>query len=68
MDVDVSGVAWRKSLRSVGNGACVEVAPANGSIIVRDSVDRSGPVIRYSAQTWHAFLANAKTGTFDVHR
>jgi hypothetical protein len=68
MDVDVSGAAWRKSLRSVGNGACVEVAPANGFIVVRDSIDRAGPVILYSAPTWHAFLAEAKTGTFDANR
>jgi hypothetical protein len=68
MDVDVSGGSWRKSLRSVGNGACVEVASASESIMVRDSVDRAGLVIRYSAQTWDAFLAEAKTGTFDVLR
>jgi len=63
MDVDVSGAAWRKSLWSVGNGACVEVAPVNGYIVVRDTTDRSGPVIRYSAQTWRTFLADAKAGT-----
>ena len=68
MDFDVSDAAWRKSLLSVGNGECVEVAPVNGSIVVRDTVDRSGPVIRYSAQTWRAFLADAKMGTFDVFR
>lgn len=68
MDVDASGVAWRKSLRSVGNGACVEVAPVNGSIVVRDTVDRSGPAIRYSTQIWRAFLTDAKAGAFDVFR
>jgi Domain of unknown function (DUF397) len=68
MDVDASGAAWRKSLRSVGNGACVEVAPVNGSIVVRDTVDRSGSVIRYSTQIWRAFLTDAKAGEFDVFR
>jgi hypothetical protein len=68
MDVDVSGAAWRKSRRSVGNGACVEVAPANGSVVVRDTVDRSGSVIRYSAQAWQAFVADTKLGTFNVNR
>ena len=58
--------AWRKSQRSIANGACVEVAPVSGAIAVRDSVDPAGPVVRYSAQTWQAFIAHAKTGTFDV--
>jgi hypothetical protein len=67
--VDVPGTpAWRKSQRSIANGACVEVAPVSGVIAVRDSVDPAGPVVRYSAQTWQAFIAHAKTGTFDVRR
>jgi Domain of unknown function (DUF397) len=64
--VDVSGaLAWRKSARSVANGACVEVAPATGTIVVRDSVNPAGARISYSTRTWQAFLADAKTGTFD---
>jgi len=66
--LQLPGAAWRKALRSIANGACVEVASASGSIIVRDSVNRSGLVIRYSTETWQAFLAHAKTGTFDVSR
>jgi len=68
VDVDTHDATWRKSLRSVSNGACVEVAPTMASVIVRDSVDPSGPVIRYSAGTWRAFIADAKTGTFDAFR
>jgi Domain of unknown function (DUF397) len=64
--VDVPGaLPWRKSARSVANGACVEVAPATGTIVVRDSVNPAGAMISYSTQTWRAFLADAKTGTFD---
>ena len=64
--VDVSGaLAWRKSARSVANGACVEVAPGTGTIVVRDSVNPAGAMIGYSTRTWQAFLADAKTGTFD---
>jgi len=59
---------WRKSRRSIGNGACVEIAPASGAVAVRDSTNCVGPVLRYSAPTWHAFIADAKNGTFDVVR
>jgi hypothetical protein len=64
--VDVPGaLAWRKSARSISNGACVEVAPATGTIVVRDSVNPAGAMISYSTETWQAFLADAKMGTFD---
>jgi len=57
---------WRKSRRSVANGACVEVAAAPEGIIVRDSVNQAGATLRYSSRTWQTFLAQAKTGKFDV--
>ncbi|HEY0935020.1 MAG TPA: DUF397 domain-containing protein [Trebonia sp.] len=64
--MDVPGVLpWRKSTRSVADGACVEVAPATGTIVVRDSVNPAGAMISYSTRTWQAFLADAKAGTFD---
>jgi hypothetical protein len=56
---------WRKATRSVGNGACVEVAPAGRHILVRDSQDQGGPVVPYAGTTWRAFLARAKAGQFD---
>ncbi len=59
---------WRKSSFSVGNGACVEIAPAAGSVLVRDTTDRVGPVLRYSAQAWRAFIVGAKHGGHDTDR
>jgi hypothetical protein len=52
---------WRKARRSAGNGACVEVAPANGYILIRDSKDQEGPVLRYPGCSWRRFLADVRT-------
>jgi len=60
-----SELAWRKALRSTGNGACVEVAPAGGLIAVRDSKDPDGPILRYTQAEWDAFLHGVKHGEFD---
>ncbi len=67
-EMPINQAQWRKSRRSVGNGACVEIAPAPGSVVVRDSTDRVGPVLRYSARAWHTFIADTKIGNFDVVR
>jgi hypothetical protein len=61
-------VQWRKASRSVGNGACVEVGPEPAAIMVRDSTDRVGPMLRYSTEAWHAFITDTKTGHFDAVR
>jgi hypothetical protein len=66
--IDSEVTQWRKALRSIGNGDCVEIAPVSGTIAVRDSKDPAGPVLRYSADAWKAFLSEAGRGGFDrVH-
>jgi hypothetical protein len=67
-DVDAPGGSWRKSRRSVNNGACVEIASARTAIMVRDSVDPTGATIRCSAKAWQAFIANTKTSTRGILR
>jgi len=65
MDVEVPAVNWRKAGRSVGNGACVEVASASARVLVRDSVNPSGSAIAYAPEAWQAFIGSTKTGGFD---
>ncbi|HJZ03549.1 MAG TPA: DUF397 domain-containing protein [Streptosporangiaceae bacterium] len=67
-NLEISGLQWRKARRSANNGACVELAPAGGQILIRDSKDQNGPVIDFSEYSWRLFLAAAKTGHFDPER
>jgi hypothetical protein len=66
--LEVGDLRWRTARRSAGNGACVEVAPAPGSILVRDSKDQDGPLLPYSEGSWRTFLVAAKSGQFDLER
>ena len=51
---------WRKSSYSGSNGGeCVEVATA-GAVLVRDTADRSGPELRFTAEAWRAFTATIR--------
>ncbi|SCL15763.1 DUF397 domain-containing protein [Micromonospora inyonensis] len=63
---ELGEVAWHVSTRSGnGGGNCVEAGPVlDGSrrVAVRDSKDRSGPVLVYSATAWTAFVAGLRAG------
>jgi hypothetical protein len=51
---------WRKSSYSSGSGgACVEVADADG-VAVRDTTNRDGGTITFSAAAWAAFTASLR--------
>jgi hypothetical protein len=62
--VDLSLAMWRKSTRSGGNGACVEVAFVGGVVAVRDSKDRGGPVHVFPPREWDAFVGGLLNGEF----
>lgn len=59
-------VHWWKSTRSNDNFECVEVADlAPGVRGVRDSKDRSGPILDVPAGQFAALLAAIQAGQFD---
>ncbi|MBF9135227.1 DUF397 domain-containing protein [Plantactinospora sp. S1510] len=53
---------WRKSTRSQ-DGNCVEFRDAvNGvNVQIRDTKDRTGPVLTFSATAWKAFVRGGAT-------
>lgn len=57
---------WRKAKRSMNNGNCAEVAGQAKLVVVRDSQDPSGPVMRYPDTSWRSFLAAVRQGGFDA--
>ena len=62
--MDLSKTQWRKSRRSNDTGACVEVAaPLPGIVVIRDSKNPDGPVLRLTRTEWSAFLASVRDGT-----
>ena len=49
----VEAADWRTPAASMADGNCVEVA---SGVAVRDTKDREGPVLKFSAAAWRAFL------------
>ena len=60
-DFGAQRIAWRKSTAS-NSGACVEVAVIDGSVLVRDSMNQTGPILRLSPTGWDTLLARARVG------
>jgi hypothetical protein len=61
---------WRKARRSMNHGACAEVATGatgtRGIIVMRDSKDPEGPVLRYTGSAWQSFVAAVKGRNFSA--
>lgn len=66
--IEITGLSWKKSSYSNGTGGdCVEVAELpDGGRLVRDTKDSGrGPVLRFTASEWRAFVLGTKDGEFD---
>lgn len=56
---------WFKSSYSDGASNCVEVAFAgDGTVGLRDSKDRKGPVLEFNPDEWAAFIKGVQSGEF----
>jgi Domain of unknown function (DUF397) len=63
-----TALRWRKSSFSV-SGDCVEVASDGTNVFVRDSKDRDGQILSFSASAWRCFLTTIREGdTFDLEQ
>jgi Domain of unknown function (DUF397) len=52
---------WRKSSYSGGQGGnCVEVGASAPIVAVRDTKDREGPSLAFSAEAWRTFACSLK--------
>jgi hypothetical protein len=61
-----STLAWRTSSASGGSGECVEVAPWGSSVLIRDSQDRSGPILIVNVAQWLGLLERARNGDISL--
>jgi hypothetical protein len=52
---------WRKSSYSGANGgSCIETASGDGVILVRDTTNRDGGMLGFTAEAWQAFADSLK--------
>jgi hypothetical protein len=61
MDNWVTASGWRKSSYSTSNGGnCVEVGGQESRVLVRDTKDRTGPILRFAPDAWDRFAWQVK--------
>jgi Domain of unknown function (DUF397) len=51
---------WRKATYSNGGENCIEVADQANRVHVRDTQDRTGPVLTLTPAAWQAFTGSLK--------
>ncbi|MEU4199415.1 DUF397 domain-containing protein [Streptomyces sp. NPDC045456] len=65
--MNLTGVTWRKSTYSGGQGECLEIAdglPARSLLPIRDSKRPGGPYLLFPAPAWAAFLTALKADRY----
>jgi hypothetical protein len=55
-----STLMWRTSTASGGDGACVEVAQSGSFVLVRDSRNRSGAILKFTLAQWLGLVRRTK--------
>jgi predicted secreted Zn-dependent protease len=60
-----SKVNWRKSTYC-SNGDCVEVAVLDEEVVLRDSKNRQGAILRFTLIEWETFLNGVRDGEFNL--
>ena len=61
---DHKGLTWHTAL-SCDGGACVQVAATEHGILLGNSRQPRWPVLSYTSNEWHEFVAGIKKGDFD---
>ncbi|MDQ2813411.1 MAG: DUF397 domain-containing protein [Actinomycetota bacterium] len=51
---------WIKSSYSGTNGNCVEAASADGAVMARDTTNRGGGTLTFTAEAWQVFTASLR--------
>jgi len=51
---------WRKSSYSDNGGECVEVADDTRRVLVRDTKNRTGPMLSLTTEAWRRFADQVK--------
>ncbi|WP_185082462.1 DUF397 domain-containing protein [Nonomuraea muscovyensis] len=63
---ELATAEWRKATPSQTTDNCVEVADlSSGRRGVRNSRNRTGPVLVFTSSEWKAFIEGVKDGEFD---
>jgi hypothetical protein len=58
----VASLRWRTSTYSGSNGGgCIETASHDSRVLVRDTRDRTGPILRFSPAAWRRFTGQVKS-------
>ena len=64
--MDISGVEWVGAPAKPGEDR-VEIAYLpEGAVAMRNGADPDGPVLRYTAAEWRAFVLGVRDGEFDL--